>query len=75
MPVMYSVENLVELAKEEFPDLNCYGFDVDPKGCTAYLSRNCVNDGHWSFEGDASTPALAMMDALNKLRAARKADK
>jgi hypothetical protein len=54
-----SISCAISKAKQVLPEMNCYGFDCDPKGAYAYVSRNNVQSGHWMFESRAKTPALA----------------
>ena len=55
-----SINCAIEKAKQVLPEMNCYGFDCDPVGADAYVSRNNVQSGHWVIAAEAKTPALAL---------------
>ena len=60
-----SLNDIIALIERELPQANCHGYDKDPKGATAYVSRNCVSSGHWLYESDhCATPALALCAAF-----------
>ena len=59
-----SIDAAIALVEKILPQANCYGFDKDPHGVTAYVSRNNVSSGHWLKEADAPTAPLALLLAL-----------
>ena len=66
-PVTTSLDAALALAERVLPEANCMGFDRDPKGVDAYVSRNCVpRDEVWLVEARAATPALALCLAILK---------
>ena len=53
----------------DVPGANCHGYEADPKGIIAYVSRNHVPSGHWLYEGEHKTsPAIATCIARLKSR-------
>lgn len=67
-PILTSLDAAVAFCERIKPNgMNAYGFDVSPRGIDAFVSRNCVEGGHWLVEASAPTPALALV--LAALRA------
>lgn len=63
-----SVDAALTLAPE---GANCHGYELDPKGVEAFISRNCVASGHWISLGHHPTsPAIALCIAALKARKA-----
>lgn len=59
-----SLDAALALAGRALPEANCIGFDKTPGEIDAYVSRNCVDAGHWYYGGNGDTPALAVLAAL-----------
>lgn len=59
-----SVDASLALVERKLPDANCYGVEREPRGWTAYVSRNEVPSGHWLNEATGSTAPLAILCAL-----------
>lgn len=65
----YSTDlNAIVAAVEAEPLINCHGYDKDPIGIQAHVSRNNVSEGHFLFEGTQCTPALALCLAFAKMK-------
>lgn len=48
---------------------NCHGYELSPSGVEAFVSRNCVPDGHWLSVGQHPTsPAIALCIAVLKAK-------
>lgn len=62
--------NAIVAAVEAEPLINCHGYDKDPTGIQAHVSRNNVSEGHFLFEGTQSTPCLALCLAFAKMKEA-----
>jgi hypothetical protein len=65
-----SIDAAVALIERALPEANCHGYDAGPNGVSAYVSRNNIAVGHWSFETKGATPALALVAALLKAKIA-----
>jgi hypothetical protein len=59
-----SLDAALALVREKLPGANTMGHESNPKGAEAYVSRNYVGEGHWLFEGNASTAPIALLIAL-----------
>ena len=60
-----SIDAALALAERILPEANCMGFDSDPRGADAYVSRNEVpREQIWLVEARAKTPALALCAAI-----------
>lgn len=40
------IGHTIEMIERELPQVNCHGYDKNPKGVTAYVSHNCVSSEH-----------------------------
>lgn len=70
-PVTTCVTAALALASRVLPDANCMGFDSDPRGADAYVSRNEVpREQIWLVEARAKTPALALCAAILRAKGA-----
>ena len=72
-PVTSSIDAAIALLEQIFPQENCYGFEKDPLGIAAFVSRNDVSSGHWFKEAYAPTAPLAILLATFRALEAQEA--